>query len=224
MPSLTTTRIVLVDDEQLIRAGLRLLLHGRDGLEVVAEASDGIEATQVIVETPCDLVLMDIRMPRCDGIAATKALRNRPSTPPVLVLTTFDGDGLVVDALNAGAIGFLLKDTPPDELVAAIKIAASGRQTFSPAVLDKLVQAAVRHRTTDPDTDRLLATLTSREREVADAVAQGLSNAEISTALTVSLATVKTHLGRVSDKLAAENRVQVALRIRHLPRDWCSSG
>ena len=217
MPAMSATRIVVVDDEQLIRAGLRLLLHGRDGLEVVAEAGDGLEAARVVADTACDLVLMDIRMPRCDGVDATRTLRRRPGAPPVLVLTTFDDDAVVVEALNAGAIGFLLKDTPPDELVAAVKAAASGRQAFSPAVLDKLVQAAVRHQTTDPDTDRRLSTLTGREREVADAVAHGLSNAEISSELLVSLATVKTHLGRVFDKLGVENRVQVALRMRGIP-------
>jgi DNA-binding NarL/FixJ family response regulator len=210
---------VLVDDEQLIRAGLRLLLHGRDGIEVVGEASDGLEAVSVVAATPCDLVLMDIRMPRCDGISATADIRSRPEAPPVLVLTTFDDGDLVIDALNAGAIGFLLKDTPPDELVVAVLAAAAGRQTFAPSVLDRLVHAAVAHRapTADAETLRRLATLTDREREVADALAQGMSNAQISAALLMSLATVKTHLGRVFDKLGADNRVQVALRMRHIP-------
>ena len=142
MPDLTTTRLVLVDDEQLIRAGLRLLLHGRDGIEVVGEASNGADAVTLVEATPCDVVLMDIRMPRRDGIAATADIRALPAAPPVLVLTTFDDDGLVVDALDAGAIGFLLKDTPPEELVVAVRAAAAGRQTFAPRVLDRLVQAA----------------------------------------------------------------------------------
>ena len=220
MPALTVTRVVLVDDEQLIRAGLRLLLHGRDGIQVVGEASNGAEAAALVVATPCDVVLMDIRMPRRDGISATADIRALPDAPPVLVLTTFDDDGLVVDALNAGAIGFLLKDTPPDELALAVRAAASGRQTFTPRVLDRLVQAAVARRapTADAEEDRLLATLTDRERDVADAVAQGLSNAQIASALAMSLATVKTHLGRVFDKLQAENRVQVALRVRRVSR------
>jgi DNA-binding NarL/FixJ family response regulator len=220
VPALTTTRVVLVDDEQLIRAGLRLLLHGRDGIEVVGEASNGVEASAVVEATPCDVVLMDIRMPRRDGISATADIRALPDAPPVLVLTTFDDDDLVVEALNAGAIGFLLKDTPPDELALAVRAAAAGRQTFAPRVLDGLVQAALARRapTADAEEDRLLATLTERERDVADAVAQGLSNAQISTELSMSLATVKTHLGRVFDKLQAENRVQVALRVRQLPR------
>lgn len=220
MPALTVTRVVLVDDEQLIRAGLRLLLHGRDGIQVVGEASNGAEAAALVVATPCDVVLMDIRMPRRDGISATADIRALPDAPPVLVLTTFDDDGLVVDALNAGAIGFLLKDTPPDELALAVRAAASGRQTFAPRVLDRLVQAAVARRapTADAEEDRLLATLTDRERDVADAVAQGLSNAQIASALAMSLATVKTHLGRVFDKLQAENRVQVALRVRRVSR------
>jgi len=220
VPALTVTRVVLVDDEQLIRAGLRLLLHGRDGIQVVGEASNGAEAAALVVATPCDVVLMDIRMPRRDGISATADIRALPDAPPVLVLTTFDDDGLVVDALNAGAIGFLLKDTPPDELALAVRAAASGRQTFAPRVLDRLVQAAVARRapTADAEEDRLLATLTDRERDVADAVAQGLSNAQIASALAMSLATVKTHLGRVFDKLQAENRVQVALRVRRVSR------
>jgi len=220
VPALTVTRVVLVDDEQLIRAGLRLLLHGRDGIQVVGEASNGAEAAALVVATPCDVVLMDIRMPRRDGISATADIRALPDAPPVLVLTTFDDDGLVVDALNAGAIGFLLKDTPPDELALAVRAAASGRQTFTPRVLDRLVQAAVARRapTADAEEDRLLATLTDRERDVADAVAQGLSNAQIASALAMSLATVKTHLGRVFDKLQAENRVQVALRVRRVSR------
>ena len=138
----------------------------------------------------------------------------------MLVLTTFDDDAVVLDALDAGAIGFLLKDTPPDELVVAVRAAAAGRQTFAPAVLDRLVRAAVAHRgpAADVETGRLLATLTEREREVAEAVGQGLSNAEIAAALLMSLATVKTHLGRVFDKLGADNRVQVALRVRSVPR------
>ena len=220
MPAVTPTRLVLVDDEQLIRAGLRLLLHGRDGIEVVGEASNGADAVTLVQATPCDVVLMDIRMPRRDGIAATADIRALPDAPPVLILTTFDDDGLVVDALNAGAIGFLLKDTPPEELVVAVRAAAAGRQTFAPRVLDRLVQAALARRApaADPEEDRLLATLTDRELDVADAVAQGLSNAQISAALSMSLATVKTHLGRVFDKLQADNRVQVALRVRHVSR------
>lgn len=216
---MTTTRVVLVDDEQLIRAGLRLLLHGRDGIEVVGEAADGADAAALVAALPCDLVLMDIRMPRRDGIAATADIRALPDGPPVLVLTTFDDDGLVVDALNAGAVGFLLKDTPPDELVVAVQAAAAGRQTFAPRVLDRLVQAALARSTATvvTEADRLLATLTGRERDVADAVAQGLSNAQVAAALNMSLATVKTHLGRVFDKLQAENRVQVALRVRRVP-------
>jgi len=211
---------VLVDDEQLIRAGLRLLLHGRDGIEVVGEAADGVEAAAVVARTPCDVVLMDIRMPRRDGILATADLRRHPGAPPVLVLTTFDDDELVMDALDAGAVGFLLKDTPPDELADAVRAAAAGRQTFSPVVLDRLVRAARTHHAPSAGTtevDARLATLTEREREVADAVADGLANAQIAATLNMSLATVKTHLGRVFDKLEADNRVQVALRVRNVP-------
>lgn len=221
MSELTTTRVVLVDDEQLIRAGLRLLLHGRDGIDVVGEATDGLEAVTVVAATPCDVVLMDIRMPRRDGVCATADITRLPSHPPVLILTTFDDDDLVLDALEAGAIGFLLKDTPPDELTNAVRAAAAGRPTFSPTVLDRLVHAARAHRSPSTDTaeaNRLLASLTEREREVANAVAEGLSNAQVSSMLNLSLATVKTHLGHVFDKLEADNRVQVALRMRNVPR------
>jgi DNA-binding NarL/FixJ family response regulator len=216
-------RVVLVDDDQLVRVGLRMLLSGDDGLVVVGEAGDGLEAEGVIAATAPDVVLMDIRMPRCDGLVATeRELRRRPDLA-VLVLTTFEGDDLVLGALQVGARGFLLKDTPPHELVQAVRTVASGRSILSPSVLDRVIAFAAGPRsgpaaggtggaTADgAEERRLLALLTEREREVALAVANGASNAQIAAELYVGLATVKTHVGHVYEKFGVENRVQLAL-------------
>ncbi|MGN7223630.1 response regulator [Curtobacterium flaccumfaciens] len=230
-PVTAPVRVVLVDDDQLVRVGLRMLLSGDDGLVVVGEAGDGLEAEGVIASTAPDVVLMDIRMPRCDGLVATeRELRRRPDLA-VLVLTTFEGDDLVLGALQAGARGFLLKDTPPHELVQAVRTVAAGRSILSPSVLDRVIafaagprsdQAAGRPGGGPPGSPtgtasdgaeerRLLALLTEREREVALAVANGASNAQIATDLYVGLATVKTHVGHVYEKFGVENRVQLAL-------------
>jgi DNA-binding NarL/FixJ family response regulator len=224
-------RIVLVDDDQLVRVGLRMLLSGDDGLVVVGEAGDGLEAEGVIASTAPDVVLMDIRMPRCDGLVATeRELRRRPDLA-VLVLTTFEGDDLVLGALQAGARGFLLKDTPPHELVQAVRTVAAGRSILSPSVLDRVIAFAAGPRSDQAaggrgrglgaaadgtasdgaEERRLLALLTEREREVALAVANGASNAQIAADLYVGLATVKTHVGHVYEKFGVENRVQLAL-------------
>lgn len=224
-------RVVLVDDDQLVRVGLRMLLSGDDGLVVVGEAGDGLEAEGVIASTAPDVVLMDIRMPRCDGLVATeRELRRRPDLA-VLVLTTFEGDDLVLGALQAGARGFLLKDTPPHELVQAVRTVAAGRSILSPSVLDRVIAFAAGPRSAraaggpggapagssagaasdDTEARRLLALLTEREREVALAVANGASNAQIAADLYVGLATVKTHVGHVYEKFGVENRVQLAL-------------
>lgn len=230
-PVTAPVRVVLVDDDQLVRVGLRMLLSGDDGLVVVGEAGDGLEAEGVIASTAPDVVLMDIRMPRCDGLVATeRELRRRPDLA-VLVLTTFEGDDLVLGALQAGARGFLLKDTPPHELVQAVRTVAAGRSILSPSVLDRVIAFAAGPRSgqaaggpggapagppVDADADdtearRLLALLTEREREVALAVANGASNAQIAADLYVGLATVKTHVGHVYEKFGVENRVQLAL-------------
>ncbi|WP_412161279.1 response regulator [Curtobacterium flaccumfaciens] len=234
-PVTAPVRVVLVDDDQLVRVGLRMLLSGDDGLVVVGEAGDGLEAEAVIASTAPDVVLMDIRMPRCDGLVATeRELRRRPDLA-VLVLTTFEGDDLVLGALQAGARGFLLKDTPPHELVQAVRTVAAGRSILSPSVLDRVIAFAAGPRsgqaaggpggapagssagssagTASDDTEarRLLALLTEREREVALAVANGASNAQIAADLYVGLATVKTHVGHVYEKFGVENRVQLAL-------------
>ncbi len=220
-------RVVLVDDDHLVRAGLRLLLSGDDGIEVVGEAGDGLEAEGVIASAAPDVVLMDIRMPRCDGLVATeRELRKQPDLA-VLVLTTFQDDDLVLGALQRGARGFLLKDTPPQQLVEAVRTVAAGRSTLSPSVLDRVIAFAARASTgteggaaavaaaaaaVDGAAERaLLSTLTDRETEVALAVAAGASNAQIAADLFVSLATVKTHVGHVYEKFGVENRVQLAL-------------
>ncbi|GAB3881354.1 response regulator transcription factor [Kibdelosporangium lantanae] len=208
-----TVRVVLVDDEWLVRAGLTTMLSGAEGIEVVGEAGDGADVANLVRTSRADVVLMDIRMPGTDGITATGHLRDLPVA--VLVLTTFDDDELVQRAVRAGADGFLLKDTPPAEIVAAIRRAARGEPTLSPAVLRKLMarMAAGDQRRRDAARDAL-ATLTETERRVAEAVGEGLSNAEIAAAQYMSVATIKSYVSRVLVKLGVTNRVQVALLVR----------
>lgn len=208
-----TTRVLLVDDDALVRAGLRMMLSSADDLEVVGEADNGARAvTSVRVHRP-DVVLMDIRMPEVDGIAATEALRRLDSPPHVIVLTTFQADEQVVSALRAGADGFLLKDTPPAEILRAIRLVAAGEAMLSPSVTRTLLlhlgdsRAADRRRAA---TQRL-AGLTDREREVATAVGSGASNAEVASSLFMSEATVKAHVSRLLTKLDVVNRVQIAI-------------
>jgi DNA-binding NarL/FixJ family response regulator len=207
-------RIVIVDDDALVRAGLRMLLGGDAGLVVVGEAADGLEAAAVIDRSDPDLVLMDIRMPRCDGITATaREVARRPDLA-VIVLTTFDADELVLGALRAGARGFLVKDTPPAELVDAVRLAAAGRSILSPSVLDTVIGVAAERDRGDRTAERArFATLTEREQEVALAIARGRSNARIASDMYVSVATVKTHVGHVLEKLGVEGRVQVAVLV-----------
>ena len=219
-------RVVIVDDETLVRTGLRLLLGGDRGIEVVGEASDGLEAEAVIDRTEPDVVLMDIRMPRCDGLVATeRELARRPDLA-VLVLTTFDADELVLSALRLGARGFLVKDTPPHELVQAVRTVASGRSILSPSVLDRVIgvaagrigaEAQAHAHAHAPTVGRVererFDRLTDREAEVALAVARGATNAQIAADLFVSIATIKTHVGHVYEKLEVDNRVQVALLV-----------
>lgn len=207
------TRVLIVDDDPLVRAGLTMILAGTDDLRVVGEASDGSEVPAAVGAFAPDVVLMDIRMPRVDGLAATEALRRRPAPPEVIVLTTFDADEYVLRALRAGAGGFLLKDTPPAEIVRAIRRVAAGDPMLSPAVTRQLI-AHVAEAGVDARKTRavgLLAQLSPREREVAEAVGRGASNAEIATELFMSVATVKAHVSRVLTRLGLNNRVQLAL-------------
>jgi DNA-binding NarL/FixJ family response regulator len=205
-------RVLLVDDETLMRTGLRLILDGDPGLEVVGEAGDGDAALRASADLRPDVVLMDIRMPGRDGISATRELRAAADGPQVLVLTAFDTDDFVLDALEAGATGFLLKDTPPTELVAAVRRAASGRPVVGPAALKRLLAAATGAGRRTAPVDRLEG-LSEREREVADHVAAGESNPQIADALFLSVPTVKTHINRIFAKLGVESRVQLAIRV-----------
>lgn len=209
------TRVLIVDDDPLVRSALALMLGGQDDLEVVGEAVDGRDGVELARSLRPDVVLMDIRMPRLNGLDATRELHSRADPPRVIVLTTFDADDHVVGALAAGADGFLLKDTPPVEIVAAIRRVAAGDPMLSPSVTRTLIH---RLRTDDisgrtAQAEARLATLTERETEVALAVGRGLSNAEIAGELFLSVPTVKAHVSRLFDKLTVTNRVQIAILV-----------
>jgi DNA-binding NarL/FixJ family response regulator len=216
-------RVLLVDDDALVRSGLKMMLSGADGIDVVGEADDGRGVLAALDRHRPDIVLMDIRMPRVDGIAATKLVREQPDAPAVIVLTTFDADELVLRALQAGAAGFLLKDTPPPEIVRAIELVHAGDAMLSPAVTRRLITLVAGDGEAGTRADRargLLATLSAREHEVAQAVGQGRANAEIATELHMSVATVKAHVSRLLAKLEADNRVQIALLVQDASRDY----
>jgi DNA-binding NarL/FixJ family response regulator len=206
-------RVLVVDDDALVRAGLSMMLAGTEDIRIVAEATDGTEVIQAVEAHSPDVVLMDIRMPRMDGLAATEQLRVRADAPQVIVLTTFDADDQVLRALRAGASGFLLKDTPPAEIVRAVRLVAAGEAMLSPTVTRRLLEhvADGGFDTRRARARELLDRLTDREREVAIAIGQGKSNAEIGTELYMSVATVKAHVSRLLTKLELNNRVQIAL-------------
>lgn len=207
--------ILIVDDDPLVRAGLRLILGGSPSLQVVGEGSDGDEAVDLVTEHRPDVVLMDIRMPRVDGLEATRRLQALPEPPRIIVLTTFDSDDLVLRALTVGADGFLLKDTPPPRMVEAILQVAAGEQALSPSVVSQVIKLATRsaNSSRQDSARRLLEELTERERAVALAVGQGLTNAQIVKQEYLSVATVKAQITRILGKLGVTNRVQVALII-----------
>ncbi|WP_224388302.1 response regulator transcription factor [Pseudonocardia sp. ICBG1293] len=207
--------VLLVDDDPVVRFGLSMMLRGAEGLTVVAEAGDGAEGVALAQRHRPDVVLMDIRMPGTDGLTATETLRRRPDAPQVVVLTTFDADAHVLRALRAGAAGFLLKDTPPDELVLAVRQAAAGRPVLSPEVTRRLIDRVAE---TDRDSVRAAARrrlerLAERERTIALDLGAGRSNAEIAARHHISVATVKTHVSAILTKLDLNNRVQVALLV-----------
>jgi len=206
-----TIRVLLVDDQALVRAGFAMILSAADDLEVVGEAADGQEAILAARRTRPDVVLMDIRMPRMDGIEATRALVALPATPRVLILTTYSLDEYVYAALRAGASGFLLKDAPPEELRRAVRVIAAGDALLSPSVTRRLLSDFARGVEPDPVDDTDLEVLTVREREVLTLVTEGLSNGEIADRLVVGEATVKTHVGHIFAKLGLRDRVQAVV-------------
>jgi DNA-binding NarL/FixJ family response regulator len=206
-------RVLVVDDDALVRAGLCMLLAGAEEIVVVGEAADGSEVASAVAASRPDVVLMDIRMPGMDGLAATELLRAQDDAPEVIVLTTFEADDDVLRALRAGAGGFLLKDTPPAEIVRAVRTVAAGEPMLSPTITRRLIghltdsDGGERRRHAREQLDRL----TERERQVAVAIGVGKSNAEISRELYMSVATVKAHVSRALEKLEFNNRVQIAL-------------
>ena len=206
-------RVLLVDDDPLVRSALSLMLGGQSDIDVVGEAPHGEAGLALVGELEPDVVLMDIRMPVMDGLEATKALHERPSPPSVVVLTTFDADDHVVRAIAAGADGFLLKDTPPGDIVSAIRTVAAGDAMLSPSATRSLV-SRLRAVTADDRVSHAadrLTVLTERELEVAVCVGRGLSNSEIASELYLSIPTVKSHVSRLLTKLGSTNRVQVAM-------------
>jgi DNA-binding NarL/FixJ family response regulator len=207
-------RVLIVDDEALVRAGLRMILESADDVTVVGEADDGADAVEAVRRSGPDVVLMDVRMPRLDGLAATTAVRELHDAPAVVILTTFDLDDFVFRALQAGASGFLLKDTPPLELLQAVRVVAAGESMLSPSVTRRLIAhfaAADPHNGREQQARARLDGLTEREVEVLAAVGRGQSNADIGTALFMSEATVKAYVSRLLTKLDLNNRVQLAI-------------
>jgi DNA-binding NarL/FixJ family response regulator len=206
-------RVLVVDDDALVRAALTMLLAGAEDITVVGEAKDGSEVMDAVAAAEPDIVLMDIRMPTMDGLAATELLRAQDEPPEVIVLTTFEADDYVLRALRAGASGFLLKDTPPSEVIRAVQVIAAGDPMLSPAVTRRLIGHLADSAAGDRQRNarKQLSELSHREREVAIAIGLGKSNAEISRELYMSVATVKAHVSRVLEKLALNNRVQIVL-------------
>jgi len=206
-----TIRVVIVDDQHLVRAGFAAILSARDGIEVVGEAADGAEAVAVAEATSPDVVLMDLRMPGTDGVAATAQLVAMADPPRVLVLTTYDTDDDVFRALRAGATGFLLKDLHREDLVEAVRSVARGDSLLSPTVTRRLIEHALSLPDAARGTGRPLDALSPRENEILRLVAGGLSNAEIADRLVIGETTVKTHVGSILTKLGRRNRVQAVV-------------
>ncbi|TFV53819.1 response regulator transcription factor [Blastococcus sp. TF02A_35] len=209
-------RVVLVDDQQMVRAGFRMVIDSQPDLRVVGEAGDGAAAVELLAATPADVVLMDVRMPGTDGIEATRQVTALPEPPKVVVLTTFDLDEYVVAAIGAGASGFLLKDAAPEEMLDAVRTVHAGDSVIAASSTRRLLQhvAPMLRGATQaaaPSDDRALAELTPREREVLEQMAYGATNTEIAAHFFVSEATVKTHVGRVLAKTGSRDRVQAVV-------------
>ncbi|MGW8526834.1 MULTISPECIES: response regulator [Nocardiopsidaceae] len=212
-------RVLLADDETLVRTGLRMILETADDLEVVGEVADGAEALAAVRSLQPDVVLMDVRMPRMNGVAALKAINREPAPPKVVMLTTFDLDEYVYGALRARAAGFLLKGSGPRELITAVRAVVDGTAILAPALTRRLADAFAERRPAGVrDAQDRLARLTARERDVVDGVARGLANAEIARELVMTETTVKAHVSRSLAKLGLANRVQIALLVRDAER------
>lgn len=201
--------VVIADDQPLVRSGLKMILSGQPGIEVVGEADNGRTVFDVVARTKPDVVVMDVRMPEMDGIAATRKLTQTDASPKVLVLTTFDVDDVVYEALCAGASGFLLKDAPEERLISAIRIVAEGSSVFAPSATKRLIQEFAGRQPTM--THGLVSDLTERELDVVKELAKGLSNTEIAQNLYVTENTVKTHIARILLKLGLRDRVQAVV-------------
>jgi DNA-binding NarL/FixJ family response regulator len=204
-------RVLVVDDDALVRAGLTMMLDGAEGIAVVGEAVDGDQVQAAADAHAPDVVLMDLRMPRVDGITATRRLRARPRPPEIIVLTTFDTDENILHALRAGASGFLLKDTPPARIAEAVRQVAAGEPILSPRVTRRLMDRVAVQAGAYARAKATLAGLSPRERDVVVAIGQGYSNTEIAATLDMTLATVKTHVSHILTKLDLDNRTQIAL-------------
>lgn len=206
-------RVLLVDDDPLVRSALTMMLDGLDQLHVVGEATDGDEVLAAVEATRPDVVLMDIRMSRVDGIVATRQIRDRTDPPEIIVLTTFDSDESLLPALRAGAGGFLVKDTPPEQIAAAVRAVAAGEPILSAQATRRLMAHAAAGSGSAESARRCLAVLREREHEVAVSVARGLPNAEIAATLFMSVPTVKAHISHILAKLDLTNRTQLALLV-----------
>jgi DNA-binding NarL/FixJ family response regulator len=202
-------RVLIADDQSMVRAGFRMLLSGEEDIEVVAEASNGIEAVSQAARFNPTVVLMDIRMPELDGLEATRRILAADSSARVLILTTFDLDEYVYEALRAGASGFVLKDDPAEQLIGAVRTVAAGEALLSPSITKRVIKQFVR--VPRPDPPKELGELTEREREILKLVARGLSNAEISQELFIGETTVKTHITHILQKLGLRDRVQAVV-------------
>ncbi len=206
-----TTRVLVVDDQELLRNSFRILIDAEPDLSVVGEAADGAQAVAMAAESRPDVVVMDIRMPVMDGLEATRLIAGGADAPRVLILTTFDLDEYVFQALRAGASGFALKSRPLEELLSAIRVVASGEALLAPSVTRRLVAHFAREPRGFEAAPQRLAELTPREREVLVSIARGLSNTEIAGRLLLSVPTVKTHIGRILAKLGARDRAQLVI-------------
>jgi DNA-binding NarL/FixJ family response regulator len=204
-------RAVIADDQELVRAGFRMILDAQPDIEVVAEAADGAQAVAAVTSSSPDVVLMDIRMPGMDGLSATRAITAQPGAPRVLVLTTFDTEEYVYQALKSGASGFLLKTAPPGRLVDAVRMINDGEALLAPSITRRLIETYMQRPPPGHTMPAALGTLTERERDVLHAIGRGLSNREIATEFVVSEATVKTHVNRVFTKLGLRDRVHAVV-------------